>query len=777
MSTAQTAHSTDEEIVLQLIQKAAIEELPSLDLSGRQLISLPVELFNLKNLKSLNLRGNQLKTLPPNIKSIMSLVWLDVSHNQLVEIPSEIGCLENLTSLNLSHNKILKIPTEIKNLSQLTSLDLGYNRLTILPKAIGSLKKMTQVDLSNNRIKCLPFGVSLIEGLTWLYLNNNKIATLPARISRLKNLSELHLRNNQIAELPLEITELTNLTELDLRENQLCWPDNIIENTKQPDSILSFRKQLHGQEEEYLYEAKILLVGEAGAGKTSLAKKIVDNQYQLCSDEESTVGIDVSAWYYEADAKQFRVNIWDFSGQEIDYATHQFFLTDQSLYLLVSDSRKEDTNFYYWLGVVQSQSLNSPLLIIKNEKQGRHREIGEFQLKKKFDNLKEIIPTDLLDNRGLSDVLTSIKNQISQLPHIGRTLPKQWVKVREALERNCSNYISRKTFFEICNKYGFADHEAKLQLSRHLHLLGVCIHFQDDTSLSEIVFLNPMWLTNAIYKVLDDSQIKQNRGEFDKASLDRIWNEDEYGEMRSKLLELMLRFRMCYEIPSKKSYIAPQLLDINPPEYEWDSSDNLVLKYQYQFMPKGILSQLIVQMNQLVYEGCVWKNGAVLYQDEAKAEVIEEYKDQEGTIIIRVSGKRKPDLLSSIIYEIDNKIHAGFNNVKYEKLVPCRCVNCRQSEEPSIYKLQALKERIDHGKSTIECGCPPSYEDVNIPELIGYYNMSHVLDINSTMNRVIVNIENVGNLAMADQREKVSNTYQKHAGQGDNIAGNKEADR
>jgi Miro-like protein. len=59
------------------------------------------------------------------------------------------------------------------------------------------------------------------------------------------------------------------------------------------------------------------------------------------------------------------MNIWDFGGQEIYHATHQFFLTKRSLYILVADTRKEDTDFYYWLNVVELLSDNSPLLIVK----------------------------------------------------------------------------------------------------------------------------------------------------------------------------------------------------------------------------------------------------------------------------------------------------------------------------------------------------------------------------------------------------------------------------
>jgi len=57
---------------------------------------------------------------------------------------------------------------------------------------------------------------------------------------------------------------------------------------------------------------------------------------------------------------------WDFGGQEIYHATHQFFLTRRSLYLLVADDRKEDTDFNYWLEVVGLLSDQSPLCLSRS---------------------------------------------------------------------------------------------------------------------------------------------------------------------------------------------------------------------------------------------------------------------------------------------------------------------------------------------------------------------------------------------------------------------------
>jgi GTPase SAR1 family protein len=52
-----------------------------------------------------------------------------------------------------------------------------------------------------------------------------------------------------------------------------------------------------------------LIVGEGGAGKTSLVKKIENETYKLQPDEKSTQGIDVIQWKFPL---SFRFWILDF---------------------------------------------------------------------------------------------------------------------------------------------------------------------------------------------------------------------------------------------------------------------------------------------------------------------------------------------------------------------------------------------------------------------------------------------------------------------------------
>ncbi|MFN6537482.1 MAG: COR domain-containing protein [Nostoc sp. EkiNYC01] len=571
------------------------------------------------------------------------------------------------------------------------------------------------------------------DEVTQLDLSGKGLTTLPGEIGQLSKLRSLDLSINQLSTLPAEIGQLINLSQLELSQNLLEPLPPEIENKGLKAMLNFYRQQL---ETDRLYEAKLLIVGEGGAGKTTLAKKIQDHKYTLQQDENTTEGIDIIQWKFLLDNnREFQVNIWDFGGQEIYHATHQFFLTKRSLYAVVADTRKEDTDFYYWLNVVELLSDNSPLLIIKNEKQDRKREINERELRREFTNFKETLTTNLATNRGLPEILNKIKHYISNLPHVGIELPKTWIKVREALERDSRGFISLEEYLKICQEYGFTKQEDKLQLIGYLHDLGVCLHFQDDDLLRKTVILKPTWGTDAVYKVLDNPQVIQNMGKFNRSDLANIWYEDKYADMRAELLRLMIKFKLCYEIPSSPgTYIAPQLLSANQPDFTWNESNNLILRYKYEFMPKGIITRFIVEMHSLIQQQTlVWKTGVILAKDQTSAEVIEYYYQRE--IKVRVAGKHKKELLAVITYELD-KIHKSYQRLQYQTLVPCYCESCKDSQTPHFYSRDVLYKSLDVGNSQIQC--QKSFLMVDVSKLLDDVIDGQDIAVNNT--QVIVNI-------------------------------------
>jgi internalin A len=712
--------------------------LQSLDLNSNELSSIPTKMGELVNLQSLDLNSNKLSSIPAEMGELVNLQSLDLSSNKLSSIPAEIGDLVNLKSLYLNNNQLSSIPAEIGELVNLQSLYLYGNQLSSIPAEIVQLVNLQFLNLKYNQLSSIPAEIGQLVNLQSLNLSFNQLSSIPAEIGQLVNLQFLNLNYNQLSSIPAEIVQLSKLETLDLRGNpvpippEILGPKDFFEKPGDVKEILDFYFRVQDPKEtEPLYEAKLLIIGEGGAGKTSLAKKIEDENYELQSNEESTEGIDVIQWKFLLDnGHEFSVNIWDFGGQVIYHQTHQFFLTERSFYVLVADTRKENTDFYWWLKVAELLSDSSPVLIIKNEKQDRDTEVNERQLRGEFTNLKEVLATNLETNRGLDEIKKQIKFYISNLDHIGdkSPLPKVWVRVRSGLENYAQtrNYIELNEYFQLCKTNQLTDKKDMLRLSRFLHDLGVCLHFQDDSTLKHYVILRPEWGTTAVYKVLLSKTVKQNLGCFTQENLADIWQDEEYANMRDELLQLMMRFKLCYQIPNRPGhYIAPQLLGTEQPKYSWNKLQNLIIRYKYDFMPKGILTRLIVETHPWIEEQkLVWKNGVVLNKDETRVSVIENYNQRE--IKVSVSGNRKKEVLYFVTHELD-KIHQSFERLQYQTLVPCNCEKCLGSENPNAYPLEDLRKRLKAGKYEVDCS-ENNYKSVDVRRLIDDVNLSTDMD-------------------------------------------------
>jgi len=644
---------------------------------------------------------------------------IDLQVRQIISLLAD----SELVNLTLRRLEIGSLPEEIRRFRGLKYLILEELALKDLPDWIGQLD-LKMLSVGSNELSAIPDSFRNLTDLRTLHLDRNPISKIPALVFDLVTLEYLNLNNCNLREIPPEILRLDKLKTIHCKDNPIeSPPPEVVENGL--DAIRDYWRQRADTGVDYLCEAKLIILGEAGAGKTSLAHKIENPNYKLNKDEKSTEGIDVIRYEFptaihtrdNGDEKflerMFQVNIWDFGGQEIYHATHQFFLTRRSVYVLVCDDRKEDTDFSYWLQAVEMLSDGSPVLIVQNEKQDRTRDINLSNLRARFANLRGSLPTNLDTNRGLEDVIKLIRKELESLPHVGVGLPATWKRVREALEQDKRDFISLDEYLTICQERGFTRREDKLQLSGYLHDLGICLHFQDDPLLKNTVVLKPSWGTDAVYRVLDDPEIIIARGSFTQSDLQRIWSEERYAGMQDELLQLMMKFQLCYALDSNQAYIAPQLLSSEQPRYPWDQAGGLVVRYEYQFLPKGILTRFIVAMHRLIAGGrLVWKTGVVLERDGSRAEVIEEYSQRR--IRVRVSGP-DPHGLFAIVDEQLERLHASFPRLQYERYLPCPCTECKEKAEP--YGL-GLEKLIKMARKSQNIQCHESGEMVDAEQLV-----------------------------------------------------------
>jgi len=101
----------------------------SLNLSGKGLTAIPVEVYQLKNLQELNLNNNQLKDLPEDLSKLKNLQILKVGWNQFTEFPKVLYQLPELKLLEIPCNELTQIPIETAKITKLKEFVLYGNKL------------------------------------------------------------------------------------------------------------------------------------------------------------------------------------------------------------------------------------------------------------------------------------------------------------------------------------------------------------------------------------------------------------------------------------------------------------------------------------------------------------------------------------------------------------------------------------------------------------------------------------------------------------------------
>ncbi|MCP4113545.1 MAG: GTP-binding protein [Desulfobacteraceae bacterium] len=446
-----------------------------------------------------------------------------------------VGENEHIIGLNLDGLKLASFPLSILKFKHITVLNLRNNNLSRLPEKISNLTNLQYLNLWNNQLSQLPTEICELKNLQYLYLSNNQLSQLPTEICELKNLQYLSLRNNQLSHLPSNIAEWGmeikwkheyNWKGIFLENNPLEIPP--VEIVKQGTKAVRNYFESPTEDTVRLYEAKLLIVGRGEVGKTCLMKKLINPEYKINLNEQSTDGVDIQKWHirqpFEDQTIDFCINFWDFGGQEIYHATHQFFLTKRSFYMIVWDARREEEyhTFDYWLNVIKLLSDSSPTILVMNKSDERIKELEQESIIKKFPNVKRFYQVSALTGNGTDDLRRDIRDLMVQMPHIGDRLPKVWTVIRQDLENLNENYISYDRFKEIAGKHGLNEEKADF-LSDYFHDLGVFLHFRNEELLEDIVILRPEWGTNAVYNVLDDPTVRENRGRFSRKNLRSVW--------------------------------------------------------------------------------------------------------------------------------------------------------------------------------------------------------------------------------------------------------------
>jgi internalin A len=241
-------------------------------------------------------------------------------------------------------------------------------------------------------------------------------------------------------------------------------------------------------------------------------------------------------------------------------------------------------------------------------------------------------------------------------------------------------FITYDVYYKICKKFSITDKNEQETLLNYLNALGIVLHFEVLKAFNTQV-LNPLWLTQAVYRVINSSIISGNKGVFAEKELFAILNDEKYKEIenaednnlfeklikwfarnktnkRSRIIDyknkstlpfiakVMQQFELSYSLDENR-YIIPDLLPVEPSHPINYKEYDLHIAVDFYFLPPALMPRFMVQTHQHIKDAIRWRTGVMLNAESNydATGVVSIDKDSK-RLHIYVKGNQKRELLT-----------------------------------------------------------------------------------------------------------------------------------
>ena len=619
---------------------------------------------NLTQLESLDLSSNQISHIW-FLEKLIKLKSLDLNSNQI----SDIRFLEKLTqleSLILSNNQISDL-LSLEKLPLLRSLSLRNNQISTPDWwLLGKLPQLELLNLSGNGISNGQFLKDLHQ-LESLDLSDNQISDVRF-LEDLHRLQSLDLRHNQINEIPLSVLECLSLEwnvesnfgflgKISLKGNPLQNPPLEVLKQGQEFAIL----YLTDRKKRPLNECKVIIVGRGAVGKTSLQKRLFGKE-PFNADEAETHGIRKCCWQegvYSVEGQVIKVNFWDFGGQHIQQALHQFFYSKNTLYILVLDGRK-DENPEDFLELVRAYGHDSPVLVVynhhidlKNPQQPAYNLSPELNstLRRKYPNIRQVfgVCCGIENDAGVSALRQYLQKTIPLLDHVREPYPVSWLDIKDQLLNEVrDNYILYQDYQKICETKKVNEGDIQKGLVGMLDDVGT-ITFFDRPFSGRYYVLNPDWLTAGAYEIILSPTTRDKRGRINAQDVGAILTQVDTFQYTAAdhgfLLDLMNEFDLCHEY-SRHEWLIPSALEGKPKTdlVAFTAQTHRLYSLFYPVsLPRSVIHRFIARNVKYAYNEDYWRNGIVVKHPDSATLMYVEADDKDREIRLYIQGNRIRD--------------------------------------------------------------------------------------------------------------------------------------
>ncbi|KAL3924001.1 MAG: hypothetical protein SGILL_001313 [Bacillariaceae sp.] len=392
-----------------------LSKLETLNLGYNDLAYLPEDLDHLKVLRTFKVMNNFLEKIPMRVCD-MELKTIDVSSNPVIQPPIETcergicsmkryyQCLrmeeqskqKALEALQSKAAKHSKKPVKPK---KPTGLGLNFAKANMGRKTSAGLGRKTSEDSGSNSSANVDDSRTSV-GTSSGQLSLEQKPPSATTNSRSQSLQAEHLRGPPSSVTPLAVDSVLptskSLSAADDQSKRLKeltaaagtvthrahsmeeLPESTTAKLHPLDGVVSHQRMLtHLSSASSVISEdssqalaidkvtvndtlKVIFVGMAMAGKTSMIKRLIEGENAVIPKrDERTVGVDIYEWDPKVDKRfehidprielqdkelealcgevDVKFSVWDFAGQHVYHATHELFFSPRALYVLVWD--------------------------------------------------------------------------------------------------------------------------------------------------------------------------------------------------------------------------------------------------------------------------------------------------------------------------------------------------------------------------------------------------------------------------------------------------------
>ncbi len=539
--------------------------------------------------------------------------------------------------------KLLQAPSS----RELETLGLSFSKITTLPDSIGQLSNLKTLDLGNTNITTLPESIGRLSNLYLLDLSYCHLQSIP----------------RSVAEMGLRFTDDPNDYEGIILYNTILEegdPSLYLSNDKE--LIQAFYEGDQISEGEAIRECKVIFLGDGGVGKSSLIERIMEDTFAL--GKWPTDGMRVIPWETELDGNPFRLRFLDFGGQEIVHSMHRCFLSGHTVYVVVCDARSDtgiDAVAGRWLEQVKSYAPGCPVILALNKADVNPGiSVNETNLKERFPGLKKVLKTSAAVEYSSEFYAGRLYDAIMDLaPSCVQALRgnRGMLTVKRALEAMNAEkkpYITSEEYQALCIENGIKTKKLQRSMLEWFRDLGVAYFYERDAfdlRLESLRVLDPVWLTNGIYRLILRAGKRVKNGVLTHEDIREVLETPYEGDAREDVrysaeetefvLHVIRMFEISHEMEGGRELI-PMLMEKNAPRgREALRKDALHLRWEGPFLPNNVIHKLMIQMYPDLDRNCAWRTGG-RFAGKGDCTALAEMNDDK-SVDVYVSGKNGED--------------------------------------------------------------------------------------------------------------------------------------